>query len=252
MTNRRFPQAALLVALLATPVTVAACASARPPTRQIDDAAITAENPGVKLSGDIVVVRRSDSSGTTQNFTGFLNKAAGPTGSNVWTLKSGSTVEWPTDTQGGNGNTGVAQIIKDTKGAIGYVDYSDAKATGLKFAAVKNKAGKYVEPTADSASAAGDGVTAKDNLTFKAINADGDKAYPITYQTYVIVYAKQTDKAKDGMSVVVYRLVTVNGKELPGEEFQQPLRHTPHQQQIFPPGQGYDFFTDSFIPANQH
>jgi phosphate transport system substrate-binding protein len=90
-----------------------------------DDAAIVAENPDAKskLTGPITVVHRSDSSGTTENFTIFLNKAAGPApGSGVWTLKSGSTVEWPTDTQAGNANGGVAQIVKDTKGAIGYID----------------------------------------------------------------------------------------------------------------------------------
>ena len=77
--------------------------------------------------------------------------AAAPT---TWTLESGSTVDWPADTQAGNGNAGVASIVKDTDGAIGYVDLSDAKATGLKFATVKNKAGKFVEPTLDGASAA--------------------------------------------------------------------------------------------------
>ena len=65
----------------------------------------------------------------------------------VWKLKSGSTVEWPADTQAGQGNGGVAQIVKSTKGAIGYVDLSDAKASGLKYASIKNQAGKYVEPT---------------------------------------------------------------------------------------------------------
>jgi phosphate transport system substrate-binding protein len=114
----------------------------------------------------------------------------------VWKLKSGATVEWPADTQAGNGNPGVAQIVKSTPGAIGYVDLSDAKASGLKFASVKNQGGKFIEPTADSASAAGDGIDVKDNLLFSALNAKGDTSYPITYQSWVIVYAKQADKAK--------------------------------------------------------
>lgn len=165
-------------------------------SRQIttwNDAAIAADNPGAKLPATpITVVHRSDGSGTTQNFTEYL-VAAAPT---TWTLKSGSTVEWPADTQAGNGNAGVAQAIKAADGAIGYVDLSDAVASELSYASVKNKAGKFVEPTAESSSAAGAGITVKDNLTFKAINADGEQAYPITYQTYVIVYAKQTDQAK--------------------------------------------------------
>ena len=62
----------------------------------------------------------------------------------MWTLKSGSTVEWPADTQAGNGNQGVAQIVQSTDGAIGYVDLSDAVAAGLKFASVKNQAGEFI------------------------------------------------------------------------------------------------------------
>jgi phosphate transport system substrate-binding protein len=158
-----------------------------------NDKEIAADNPGVKLpDGDIVVAHRSDGSGTTDNFTKYLDKTA----KDVWKLKSGATVEWPADTQAGTGNSGVAQIVKSTKGAIGYVDLSDAKASGLKFATVKNQAGKFIEPTTESASAAGDGIEIKDNLLFSALDPPGDAAYPITYQSWVIVYAKQTDHAK--------------------------------------------------------
>jgi len=158
-----------------------------------NDKDIAADNPGAKLpDADIVVAHRSDGSGTTDNFTKYLDKAA----KDVWKLKSGATVEWPSDTQAGNGNPGVAQIVKSTPGAVGYVDLSDAKASGLKFATVKNQAGKFIEPTADSASAAGDGIDVKDNLLFSALDPGGDAAYPITYQSWVIVYAKQTDHAK--------------------------------------------------------
>ena len=99
-------------------------------------------------------------------------------------------------TQAGQGNSGVAQIVKSTAGAIGYVDLSDAKASGLKYASVQNAAGKFIAPTADSASLAGDGIEVKDNLLFSALNAKGEGAYPITYQSWVIVYAKPADKAK--------------------------------------------------------
>ena len=158
-----------------------------------NDKAIAADNPGVKLPETaIVVAHRADGSGTTQNFTEYLNGAA----KGVWKLKSGSTVEWPADTQAGQGNAGVAQIVKSTKGGIGYVDLSDAKASGLKYASIKNRAGKYVEATPAGASAAGDGIEVKNNLLFSALDAKGDKAYPITAQTWVIVYAKQPDKAK--------------------------------------------------------
>ena len=105
-----------------------------------------AENAAIKdkLKGNIVVAHRSDGSGTTENFTIFLDKSVGAGGSGVWKLKRGSTVEWPADTQAGSGNAGVTQIVKATAGAIGYIDLSDAKASGLKFASIKNKAGQYV------------------------------------------------------------------------------------------------------------
>jgi phosphate transport system substrate-binding protein len=165
-----------------------------------NDPAIAADNAGAKLPDtDIVVARRSDGSGTTENFTKFLDGAA-PT---VWKLKSGSTVEWPADTQAGNGNGGVAQIVKSTKGAIGYVDLSDAKASGLKWAAIKNGAGKFVDPTPEAVSAAADGIEVKDNLIFSALNAKGDAAYPITAQSWCMAYAKQADKAK-GAAVKAY------------------------------------------------
>jgi phosphate transport system substrate-binding protein len=158
-----------------------------------NDPVIAADNPGVKLPAtDIVVVHRSDGSGTTDNFTKYLADAAKST----WTLKTGSTVEWSADTQAGNGNAGVAQVVKTTAGAIGYVDLSDAKASGLTYAAVKNRAGKFVAPTSESASAAGDGIEVKDNLLFSALNAKGDTVYPITYQSWLMVYAKPADKAK--------------------------------------------------------
>ena len=158
-----------------------------------NDPAIAADNPEAKLpDADIVVVHRSDGSGTTEQFTKYLDAAA----NNVWRLKSGSTVEWPPDTQAGNGNGGVAQIVKSTNHAIGYVDLPDAKASGLTYANVKNQAGTFVEPSSVSASAAGDGIDVKDNLTYVSINAKGDAAYPITAPTWCVAYAKQTDKAK--------------------------------------------------------
>lgn len=182
-----------------------------------NDPAIAADNPGVKLpAADIVVAHRADGSGTTENFTKYLEEAA----PGEWKLKSGATVEWPSDTQAGQGNAGVAQIIKSTNGAIGYVDQSDAKASGLHYATVKNQAGKYIEPTADSVSAAGDGIDVKDNLLFSAINAKGDAAYPITYQTWVIVYAKPADKAKGAaLKSYVQYLITDGQKLLPELDF---------------------------------
>ncbi|HEY1557410.1 MAG TPA: phosphate ABC transporter substrate-binding protein PstS [Kofleriaceae bacterium] len=158
-----------------------------------NDPAIAADNPGVTLPAtDITVAHRADGSGTTDIFTHFLDGGS----AGAWKLKAGGTVEWPADTQAGNGNSGVAQIVTATNGAIGYVDLSDAKAAKLSYAAIKNAAGKYITPDAASVSAAGDGIAVKDDLTFSAVNSKGDAAYPITGQTWVIVYAKPADKQK--------------------------------------------------------
>src|SRR5579871_32224 len=185
-----------------------------------NDPAIAAENPGVKLPDAVITVaHRADGSGTTQNFTEFLTEAA----KGVWKLKSGSTVEWPADTQAGQGNAGVAQIVKSTKGCVGYVDLSDAKATGLKYASVKNRSGKYVEPTTAGASAAGEGIDVKSNLVFSALDAKGEKAYPITAQTWVIVYAKQTDRAKGEALKAYLTFLVKDGQNLLGEIDYAPL-----------------------------
>ncbi|MEO5769069.1 MAG: phosphate ABC transporter substrate-binding protein PstS [Polyangia bacterium] len=185
-----------------------------------NDKAIVADNPGAKLPDlDIVVAHRADGSGTTQNFTEYLNAAA----KGLWKLKSGSTVEWPSDTQAGQGNGGVAQIVKSTKGAIGYVDLSDAKASGLKYARIKNLAGKFVEPTAAAASAAGDGIDIKGNLLFSALNAKGVKSYPLTCQTWVVVYAKQKDHAKGEALKAYLKFLVQDGQKLLGEIDYAPL-----------------------------
>jgi phosphate transport system substrate-binding protein len=185
--------------------------------------AIGADNPGVKLpSTDIVVARRSDGSGTTENFTRYLEVAA----PGAWALKSGATVEWPADTIAGSGNGGVAQIVKSTNGAVGYVDLSDAKAAGLSFASVKNASGNFVEPTVATATAAGQGVDVQNNLVFSAINSRADASYPITYQTWIIVYAKQPDAAKAAALKAYIKYLLTDGQKLLPELDYAPLPDT--------------------------
>jgi phosphate transport system substrate-binding protein len=158
-----------------------------------DDAAIETDNPGVTLpSTAITVARRSDSSGTTNNFTKYLTAAA----PDDWTLGSGDSVDWASDTQAGNGNAGVAQIVSQTDGAIGYVDLADATAAKLTTASIKNAAGKFVAPTLDGAEAAVAASKFDADLTYDPINASGATSYPITSPTYIIVYQKQTDHAQ--------------------------------------------------------
>jgi phosphate transport system substrate-binding protein len=154
-----------------------------------NDPAIKAINPGVTLpSTHITLAVRADSSGTTANFSLFLMTAV----PSVWKLGTSSTISWPSGAQAGSGNGGVAQIVKSTPGAIGYVDYADAKAAGLTFASVQNKAGSYIVPSTTAASAAAAGVTVAPDLTFAAVWAPGATAYPITYQSWDLVYQKQS------------------------------------------------------------
>jgi phosphate transport system substrate-binding protein len=185
-----------------------------------DDPAIAALNGSAKLpSTAITVVHRSDGSGTTENFTKYLTAAAPST----WTLKSGSTVEWPAETQAGNGNSGVASTVKSTPGAIGYVDLSDAKASGLAFAKLKNAAGKFVAPTVAATSAALEGATVNDDLSYNPLNAPGDKAYPIAAPTWLLVYVNQTDPAKADAFKSFVRFLLTDGQDLAGDVDYAPL-----------------------------
>lgn len=185
-----------------------------------NDPAIKAENPKVKLpSTTITVAHRSDGSGTTANFTLFLTKAA-PT---TWTLGTGSTVAWPASTQGGNGNTGVANIVKTTDGAIGYVDLSDATASDLQVAKVKNASGKYTLPTLAGASAAAAGATVNANLTYDPIFAQGPAVYAITSPTWDVVYTTQTDAAKGNALKGFLTYIYTDGQKLASSVNYAPL-----------------------------
>src|SRR4051794_19640433 len=159
-----------------------------------NDPAIAKLNPGVSLLGDsITVVHRSDESGTTKSFTGFLSDY-----SPEWKSKVGSdkTVKWPTGT-GAKGNDGVAAAVKQQDGAVGYVEEAFALQNNFTTAAVRNKAGNYVEPTLDSTTAAGENITIPKDLGVDIINSPNPKAYPISSQTFVIVYK---DMCKAGLS----------------------------------------------------
>ncbi len=150
-----------------------------------NDPAIAALNPGVTLpSTAITVVHRSDSSGTSAGFTGFL-AAVDP----EWESKvgSGKIVPWPVGT-GAKGNAGVAGAVAQTTGAVGYVEQAYALQHNFTYASVKNKAGNYVAPTLASTTAAAEGIEVPANLGFAIKNPSSPQAYPITSQTFVVVY----------------------------------------------------------------
>ncbi len=186
-----------------------------------NDPAIKAVNSGVNLpSTPITLAVRSDSSGTTQNFTLFLKDAVG----SAWALGSSSTIKWPSTAHAASGNGGVATTIKTTAGAIGYVDYATAQASGLTGASVENKAGQFVAPSTAAASAAAAGVPVASDLTFHAVWASTDpSAYPITYQSWDIVYAVQPN-AND-VSLLKGYLGFLIGQQ--GQALLAPLHYAP-------------------------
>jgi phosphate transport system substrate-binding protein len=162
--------------------------------KQWDAAAIQSQNPGVSLpSTSITVVHRSDSSGTTKGFTDFLSRYSPQWKSQVGVDKD---VKWPTGT-GGKGNEGVAAAVKQTEGAVGYVEQAYALQNKFTFAAVKNHSGRYVAATLASTSAAGDGITVPTDLRINVIDSPNPAAYPIASQTFAIV---SSDLCRGGLS----------------------------------------------------
>ena len=158
-----------------------------------NDPEITGQNSGMTIPGtSITVVHRSDSSGTTAGFTSFLQNY-----SPEWKSGPGSDkeIKWPTGT-GGKGNDGVAAAVKQTEGAIGYVEQAYALQNNFTFADVKNKSGAYVPPTLESTSAAGEGLDVPEDLGISVIDSANPKAYPIASQTFAMAYA---DPCKAGL-----------------------------------------------------
>ena len=159
-----------------------------------DDAAIKKLNPSLALpSTAITVVRRSDGSGTTFNFTDYLSKA-----SKEWADKVGadSAVEWPVGV-GAKGNDGVAGNVAQTKNSIGYVEYAFAKQNKLTHTGMINKAGKKVEPTVAAFQAAAANADWANAPGYYQIltNQPGDASWPITAATFILMYAEPADKA---------------------------------------------------------
>ena len=154
-----------------------------------NDPAIAALNPGLDLpDAKIVVVHRSDGSGTTFNFTNYLTKASAD-----WKDKVGygTAVKWPTGI-GGKGNEGVAAYVGQFRNAIGYVEYAYANKNGIAWASMKNAAGEVVRPGSDTfaaAAATADWAHAED-FNLLMTNAPGNKAWPIAATTWVVMYKR--------------------------------------------------------------
>jgi phosphate transport system substrate-binding protein len=176
-----------------------------------NDPKLTALNPGVKLPDqDIVVVHRSDGSGTSFIFTDYLSKV-----SPEWKSKVGNntSVNWPTGI-GGKGNEGVSGQIKQTPGAIGYVELIYAIQNKMPDAQVKNTTGEFVEPTIESVTAALATAEIPDDFRFSMTNAPGKGAYPIAGATWLLVYQQQKDPAKGKKLVEFLKWAAKDGEKM--------------------------------------
>ncbi len=160
-----------------------------------NDAKIAALNPGIKLPDiDLIVVHRSDGSGTTYVFTDYLNKF-----SREWKDKVGyaTSVNWPVGL-GGKGNEGVTQQVKQVEGALGYVELIYALSNKLPYAQIKNAAGSFSTPSLESVTAAAAGIKLDKETDFRVsiTNAPGADAYPISSFTWLLVRKDNKDAAK--------------------------------------------------------
>ncbi|MCZ7663190.1 MAG: phosphate ABC transporter substrate-binding protein PstS [Thermoleophilia bacterium] len=158
-----------------------------------NDPMIAALNSGATLPDEAIqVVHRSDSSGTTSIFTGYMTQIS-PT----WETEvgPGKEVQWPVGI-GGQGNDGVAAVIQQQGGSIGYVELSYALESRLPVATLKNKAGNFVKPSLESTSAAAVGVTFPADLRFSLSDSEASGAYPIVGATWILAYDRMQDPAK--------------------------------------------------------
>ncbi|MGO3008433.1 MAG: phosphate ABC transporter substrate-binding protein PstS [Psychrobacter celer] len=167
-----------------------------------NDPAITAMNPDLTLpDAAITTVFRSDGSGTTFNFTDYLAKV-----SNDWKDSVGvdKTIKWPTSATGagGKGNEGVSSYVNRMKNAIGYVEYAYAKQNNMAHAALKNAAGNFVQPSAETFAAAGDIDWSQQAGFYKVItNSETEQAWPIAAATFILVH-KQPENPKQVAGVL--------------------------------------------------
>ena len=188
-----------------------------------NDPKVTALNPGVKLPDqDIVVVHRSDGSGTTFIFTDYLSKV-----SPEWKQKVGNntSVNWPIGI-GGKGNEGVSGQVKQTPGAIGYVELIYAIQNKMSYAEVKNSAGTFVKPAIESVTAALSTAEIPDDFRFSMTNAPGKDAYPICGATWLLVYEQQKDASKGKKLVEFLKWAATKGETMAKDLNYAPLPET--------------------------
>ena len=174
--------------------------------------ALQALNPDVKLpDAGIAVVHRSDGSGTTFNWVNYLSKV-----STEWRNKvgEGTAVDWPIGFSG-RGNEGVAVFVGQIKNSIGYVEYAYALHYHMTFGLVENKAGRFVQPSAESFQAAAEGFDWARTKDFYLVmtDADGEQAYPITATTFILMYKKPKDVERSKVALQFFKWALEQGQK---------------------------------------
>ena len=187
-----------------------------------NDPQIVAANPTIKIPAtDILVAHRADGSGTTNIFTTYLSKV-----SPEWEAKvsKGSTVNWPVGT-GGKGNEGVAGIIKQTPGTIGYIELAYAVKNNMQYASVKNKAGNFITPSSESVKAAAN-ISLPADSTISLTNSDAPEGYPISGFSWVLIYKEQSYNSRtQGQAEQLVKLVDWMIHD--GQKFSADLQYAP-------------------------
>ncbi len=187
-----------------------------------NDKRISAINKGKNLPNKaIIVTHRSDGSGTTYIFVDYLSKV-----SKEWETKvgKGTSVNWPVGL-GGKGNEGVAGLVKQTEGSIGYVELAYAIQNGLSYANLQNKAGNFIKPTFDAVSSAAAGAVKNmpEDLRVSITNADGKDSYPISGFTWLLVYQNMKDKQKSEAIKNFLKWAITDGQKFAKDLYYAPL-----------------------------
>ncbi len=180
-----------------------------------NDPKLAALNPGKALPDQVItIIHRSDGSGTTFNFTDYLNEV-----SKDWADKvgKGAAVKWPAASSvGGKGNEGVAANVSRVKGSLGYVEYAYTKKNNMPYLQLQNKEGKYVNPDDKSFAAAAAGVDwfSVPGMGVSMVNAQGADSWPISTASFILMYKQPVDKAQSAEVLKFFDWSFKNGKQM--------------------------------------
>jgi phosphate transport system substrate-binding protein len=184
-----------------------------------NDPAIAKANPGAHLPAtNILVVHRSDGSGTTYIWTDYLSKV-----SSEWKSKVGNntSVSWPGGV-GAKGNDGVAGMVRQTPGALGYVEMTYADQNNIPYASIQNAAGNFIRPTPEGVTAAAESADVPGDFRYSLTNAPGPNAYPIAGTTWLLLPVQARDKAR-GAALLEFTKWVLG----PGQGFAPALHYAP-------------------------